>query len=43
MAKEFQANFPDFSGRRKYLHAAMLAVHDYEQTLSKRLISGLQN
>ena len=43
MATEFQANFPDFSGRRKYLHAAMLAIQDYEETLSKRLISGLQN
>ncbi|MBL4825798.1 MAG: cysteine desulfurase-like protein [SAR324 cluster bacterium] len=43
MGAEFQEQFPEFSGRRKYLHAAMLAIQDYEQTLSLRLIEGLQN
>ena len=43
MGAEYLANFPEFSGRRKKLHAAMLAIQDYEQTLSSRLIEGLQN
>jgi len=43
MGTEYHKNFPEFSGRRKNLHAAMLAIQDYEQTLSSRLIEGLQN
>ena len=43
MGAEYLENFPEFSGRRKKLHAAMLAIQDYEQTLSSRLIEGLQN
>ena len=43
MGTEYLANFPEFSGRRKKLHAAMLAIQDYEQTLSSSLITGLQN
>jgi len=43
MGPEFQCNFPNFSGRRLHLHTAMLAIQEYEQTLSSRLIEGLQN
>ena len=43
MCSEYQINFPEFSGRRKKLHAAMQAIQDYEQTLSSKLIQGLQN
>ena len=43
MGTEYLANFPGFSGRRKKLHAAMLAIQDYEQSLSSSLITGLQN
>ena len=43
MGAEYLANFPEFSGRRKKLHAAMLAIQNYEQTLSSKLIEGLQN
>ena len=38
----YQDNFKEFSGRRKNLHAAMQSIQEYEQTLSERLISGLQ-
>ena len=43
MGAEYHKNFPEFSGRRKNLHAAMLAIQDYERTLSSSLIEGLQN
>ena len=43
MCEEYHTNFPEFSGRRKKLHAAMLAIQSYEQTLSSKLIEGLQN
>ncbi|MBC8260138.1 MAG: cysteine desulfurase-like protein [SAR324 cluster bacterium] len=43
MGTEFESEFPDFRGRRLHLHTAMLAIQEYEQSLSKRLISGLQN
>ena len=43
MCEEYYENFPEFSGRRKNLHAAMLAIQEYEQTLSSSLIEGLQN
>ena len=43
MGSEYQGYFPEFSGRRMNLHAAMLAVQEYEQTLSRRLIDGLRS
>ena len=43
MGSEYQRYFPEFSGRRMNLHAAMLAVQEYEQTLSSRLIGGLRS
>ena len=43
MGSEFQGYFPEFSGRRMSLHAAMFAVQEYEQTLSRRLIDGLRS
>ncbi len=43
MCKEYLINFPEFSGRRKKLHVAMQAIQDYEKTLSRKLIEGLQN
>ena len=43
MGSEYQRYFPEFSGRRMSLHAAMLAVQEYEQTLSSRLIGGLRS
>ena len=43
MGGEFQVDFPNFDGRRLHLHTAMLAIQEYEQTLSSRLIEGLQN
>ena len=43
MGGEFQVDFPNFEGRRLHLHTAMLAIQEYEQTLSSRLIEGLQN
>ena len=43
MGSEYQGYFPEFSGRRMSLHAAMLAVQEYEQTLSRRLIDGLRS
>ncbi|MBS1256445.1 MAG: putative cysteine desulfurase [Deltaproteobacteria bacterium] len=42
MGTDFQGNFPECSGRRKKLHAAMSAIQQYEQFLSSRLIEGLQ-
>ena len=43
MGSEYHRYFPEFSGRRMNLHAAMLAVQEYEQTLSSRLIDGLRS
>ena len=43
MGSEYQGYFPEFSGRCLSLHAAMLAVQEYEQTLSRRLIDGLRS
>lgn len=42
MGQEHHARFTQFAGRRKYLHAAMAAIKEYEKTLSARLIAGLQ-
>jgi len=41
MGREYHERFPDFSGRRLYLHAAMLAIREYEKDLSTQLIRGL--
>ena len=43
MGSEYHRYFPEFSGRRMNLHAAMHAVQEYEQTLSSRLIDGLRS
>lgn len=42
MAADYAAAYPDFSGRRLYVHAAMDCLFDYEAELSKQLIGGLQ-
>ena len=42
MAADYKANYPDFSGRRLNVHAAMDCLFDYETTLSQRLIEGLE-
>ncbi len=42
MAREHEATFPQFSGRRLTLHAAMAAIAEYERSLSLRLIEGLR-
>ena len=43
MATEYHANYPDFSGRRLHVHAAMDCLFDYETTLSQQLIEGLED
>ena len=42
MGAEYHANYPDFSGRRLFIHAAMDCLFDYETTLSQQLIEGLE-
>lgn len=42
MATEYHNRFDHFRGRRKYLHAAMAAIAEYEKNLSALLIEGLQ-
>ncbi len=42
MAREFYQKYDKFEGRRKYLHAAMLAIKEYERVLSEHLINGLK-
>ena len=42
MAADYKASYPDFSGRRLNVHAAMDCLFDYETTLSQRLIEGLE-
>jgi cysteine desulfurase family protein (TIGR01976 family) len=41
MAREYHDHFPNLSGRRLYLHAAMQAIKEYEKDLSAHLIRGL--
>ncbi len=43
MATDYADRFPQFSGRRLELHTAMAAIKDYEETLSKHLVTGLLN
>ena len=42
MCSDYEINFPNLSGRRKTLHAAMKAIQEYEKKLSLTLISGLE-
>lgn len=42
MAGEYHDRYDHFSGRRKYVHAAMDCLFAYEQTAVERLINGLQ-
>jgi len=42
MAQSFYDAYEQFSGRRKYVHAAMDCLFDYEKGLAGQLISGLQ-
>jgi cysteine desulfurase family protein (TIGR01976 family) len=41
MAGEYVGNWPQFSGRRQHVHAAMDLLFDYEKQLVARLINGL--
>lgn len=43
MAEDWHENHARFSGRRKYLRAAMDCLFDYERGLSEHLIAGLQS
>ena len=42
MAKDYQAAYPRFEGRRRAVHAAMDCLFDYEKSLALRLINGLE-
>jgi len=42
MSQSYQARYQHFSGRRKFVHAAMDCLFDYETGLAEKLISGLQ-
>jgi cysteine desulfurase family protein (TIGR01976 family) len=42
MAGQHQEKYGQFAGRRKYVHAAMDCLLDYEQGVAKHLIKGLQ-
>ena len=41
MAADYRARYPDFTGRRLHVHAAMDCLFDYECSLSTQLIDGL--
>ena len=41
MAEEYRPRYPDFTGRRLHVHAAMDCLFDYECGLSTQLIEGL--
>ncbi|MDX1405183.1 MAG: cysteine desulfurase-like protein [Woeseiaceae bacterium] len=41
MAQDYHERYPDFSGRRKYVHAAMDCLFGYERKITRRLIDGL--
>jgi cysteine desulfurase family protein (TIGR01976 family) len=43
MAIEQQANYPHFDGRRKFVHAALDCLFEYEKTLADALISRLES
>jgi cysteine desulfurase family protein (TIGR01976 family) len=42
MAQDYMPRWPQFSGRRQALHAAMDLLFDYEKSLAERLIDGLK-
>jgi cysteine desulfurase family protein (TIGR01976 family) len=42
MAGEYHARYQHFEGRRKYVHAALDCLFDYERVLAKHLVRGLQ-
>lgn len=41
MASDYAGNWPQFSGRRQHVHAAMDLLFDYEKDLTGHLIDGL--
>lgn len=41
MAEDYQSGWSQFSGTRKHVHAALDCLFDYEQSLSRRLLDGL--
>ena len=41
MGTDYHANYATFSGRRRYVHAAMDCLFDYERSLAQQLIDGL--
>jgi len=43
MAADYMNRWPGFSGRRQLVHAAMDFLFDYEKSIAKQLIEGLQN
>lgn len=43
LARSYQAKFNGFTGRRKYVHAAMDFLFDYETGLASHLIEGLKH
>lgn len=42
MAEQYHGKYSRFSGRRKFVHAALDCLFDYEAGLAQQLISGLQ-
>jgi cysteine desulfurase family protein (TIGR01976 family) len=42
IAGAYHSHYPQFSGRRLHVHAAMDCLFDYEKGIAKRLIDGLQ-
>jgi cysteine desulfurase family protein (TIGR01976 family) len=42
MAADYHDRYPEFEGRRKYVHAAMDCLFEYEASLASHLIAGLQ-
>lgn len=42
MADDFCDRYAHFEGRRKYVHAALDCLFDYEKSITKRLIGGLR-
>lgn len=43
MAQEYHSRYDRFSGRRRFVHAAMDYLFDYETGIARHLINGLQN
>ena len=43
MAQDYRDRWPQFSGRRQALHAAMDFLFEYESSLAERLLDGLMN